>query len=89
MTGASRPLGSAHGKTDPVAQVKARFKVLLGHEGKPGNVSREKWLVRITVGALAAPAQTLRYFPAVRPRLRYTLERSPRTGFFPRVTLTM
>jgi HAD superfamily phosphatase len=78
------------GKPIPYAQVKARFqKFYWGTKARPGNVSREKWLVtHLRLERWSRRADLALFTGRTRRELRHTLERSTATSFFRRaVTL--
>jgi HAD superfamily phosphatase len=78
------------GKPIPYAKVKARFqKFYWGTNRRPGNVSREKWLVTYSrLEQWSRRADLALFTGRTRRELRHTLERTPANGLFRRaVTL--
>jgi len=72
------------GKPIPYAKVKARFqKFYWGTKDRPGNVSREKWLVtQSRLKKWSRRADLALFTGRTRRELRYTLERSPANSLF-------
>ena len=78
------------GRKVPYAEVKARFqKFYWGAKGRPGNVSREKWLVTHSrLERWSRRADLALFTGRTRRELRHTLDGSPANGLFRR-TVTM
>jgi HAD superfamily hydrolase (TIGR01548 family) len=78
------------GKPIPYPKVKARFqKFYWGTKNRPGNVSREKWLVTpARLQRWSRRADLALFTGRTRRELRYTLERSPANTLFRR-TVTL
>ena len=72
------------GKPVPYAKVKARFqKFYWGTKDKPGNVSREKWLITHSrLERWSHRAELALFTGRTRRELRHTLEGSPAGNFF-------